>query len=156
MSRLFTPSSHLPLTPLPPNPLFPPQCYAERQAEGLVPAELLDTGVNPAVFEVAGHLVLKRAEDYEACEQEAWADRLLAGVSLPEERFLQVSGFWFTVTAGAVFCSHGMQAWGRHTRWPQHVRIHVCASQRTLHHCALQVAALCWRGEALPDWEVTA
>jgi GDP-L-galactose phosphorylase len=31
-----------------------PQCYAEKQARGLVPQELLDTGVNPACWEIAG------------------------------------------------------------------------------------------------------
>jgi hypothetical protein len=30
--------------------------------EGLVPEELLDCGVNPAVWEVSGHMVLKRAQ----------------------------------------------------------------------------------------------
>jgi hypothetical protein len=34
---------------------------------GQVPAAQLDTGVNPAVFEIAGHMVLKRAQDYEVC-----------------------------------------------------------------------------------------
>ncbi len=63
-----------------------PQCYAERQAAGAVPADMLDTGVNPAVFEVAGHLILKRAEDYEQAA-DAWGARLLAGVSLPASRF---------------------------------------------------------------------
>ena len=41
------------------------QRYAEAQALGQVPTEHLDTGVNPAVFEIAGHMVLKRAQDYE-------------------------------------------------------------------------------------------
>lgn len=58
-----------------------PQCYAQRQVAGEVPADLLDTGVNPAVFEVAGHLVLKRAEDFHGAT-DAWAQRLLAAVSL--------------------------------------------------------------------------
>jgi hypothetical protein len=44
-----------------------PQAYAERQAKGLVPEELLDCGVNPAVWEISGHMVLKRAEVCEAC-----------------------------------------------------------------------------------------
>ncbi len=70
------------------------QCYAERQAAGVVPQEILDTGVNPAVFEIAGHMVLKRKEDYEAISQDlAW--RMLEQVSLPEERFLQVAQICF-------------------------------------------------------------
>lgn len=39
-----------------------PQTYAERQARGLVPEHLLDVGVNPAVWEISGHMVLKRAQ----------------------------------------------------------------------------------------------
>ena len=50
------------------------QRYAEAQACGQVPAAQLDTGVNPAAFEIAGHMVLKRAVDYEAITQDwAWA-----------------------------------------------------------------------------------
>ena len=60
-----------------------PQRFAERQAKGLVPQHLLDMGVNPAAFEIAGHIVLKRAEDYEALTQErAW--ELLAQVGLDD------------------------------------------------------------------------
>ncbi|XP_057747328.1 GDP-L-galactose phosphorylase 1-like [Arachis stenosperma] len=67
-----------------------PQCYAEKQALGEVSAELLDTQVNPAVWEISGHMVLKRRKDYEeASEANAW--RLLAEVSLSEERFQEVS-----------------------------------------------------------------
>ncbi|MCO5603573.1 hypothetical protein L7F22_057724 [Adiantum nelumboides] len=63
-----------------------PQCYAERQACGKVDQELLDTQVNPAVWEISGHIVLKRKEDYErASEESAW--RLLAEVSLDAESF---------------------------------------------------------------------
>ncbi|GAB4832414.1 Phosphate metabolism transcription protein [Ancistrocladus abbreviatus] len=76
-----------------------PQCYAEKQALGEVSQELLDTQVNPAVWEISGHMVLKRKEDYEkASEEYAW--KLLAEVSLSEERFkdivahiLEASGF---------------------------------------------------------------
>ncbi|KAI4366167.1 hypothetical protein MLD38_022080 [Melastoma candidum] len=71
-----------------------PQCYAEKQALGEVNAELLDTQVNPAVWEISGHMVLKRKEDYEgASEENAW--RLLAEVSLSEERFEEVTALIF-------------------------------------------------------------
>jgi GDP-L-galactose phosphorylase len=67
-----------------------PQAYAERQARGLVPEELLDVGVNPAVWEISGHLVLKRARDYaEFTEGAAWA--LLAAVSLTEADIARLS-----------------------------------------------------------------
>lgn len=56
--------------------------------------ELLDTQVNPAVWEISGHIVLKRKEDYEgASEANAW--RLLAEVSLSEERFQEVTALIF-------------------------------------------------------------
>ncbi|XP_039158813.1 GDP-L-galactose phosphorylase 1-like [Eucalyptus grandis] len=42
-----------------------PQCYAEKQARGEVSQELLETQVNPAVWEIGGHIVLKRREDFE-------------------------------------------------------------------------------------------
>lgn len=71
-----------------------PQCYAEKQAQGKVPEDLLETGVNPAVWEVSGHLVLKNKTDYATITQDfAW--RLLSEVSLPESRFLEVAALCF-------------------------------------------------------------
>ncbi|XP_043693653.1 GDP-L-galactose phosphorylase 2-like [Telopea speciosissima] len=71
-----------------------PQCYAEKQALGEVSTELLDTQVNPAVWEISGHMVLKRKQDYEeASEENAW--KLLAEVSLSEERFQEVKDLIF-------------------------------------------------------------
>jgi len=70
------------------------QCYAEKQALGEVSGELLETQVNPAVWEISGHMVLKRKKDYdEASEANAW--RLLAEVSLSEERFEEVTALVF-------------------------------------------------------------
>ncbi|KAI5674769.1 hypothetical protein M9H77_15133 [Catharanthus roseus] len=78
-----------------------PQCYAEKQALGEVSAELLDTQVNPAVWEISGHMVLKRKEDYEgASEENAW--RLLAEVSLSEERFQEVQALIFEAIASSI------------------------------------------------------
>ncbi|KAL4180898.1 hypothetical protein AMTRI_Chr12g234660 [Amborella trichopoda] len=69
-----------------------PQCYAEKQALGEVSQELLDTQVNPAVWEISGHMVLKRRKDYEeASEDYAW--RLLAEVSLSKERLEEVKAY---------------------------------------------------------------
>ncbi|XP_052206064.1 GDP-L-galactose phosphorylase 1-like [Diospyros lotus] len=66
-----------------------PQCYAKKQACGEVSEELLDTQVNPAVWEISGHMVLKRRKDYDdASEENAW--KLLAQVSLSSERFEEV------------------------------------------------------------------
>jgi GDP-L-galactose phosphorylase len=70
------------------------QCYAEKQALGEVSQELLDTQVNPAVWEISGHIVLKQRNDYEnASEASAW--RLLAEVSLSEARFEEVKAYIF-------------------------------------------------------------
>uniref|UniRef100_A0A5B7C4J5 Putative GDP-L-galactose phosphorylase n=1 Tax=Davidia involucrata TaxID=16924 RepID=A0A5B7C4J5_DAVIN len=75
-----------------------PQCYAEKQALGEVSPELLDTQVNPAVWEISGHMVLKRKKDYEeASDENAW--RLLAEVSLSEERFQEVKALIFEAIA---------------------------------------------------------
>ncbi|CAI5997607.1 unnamed protein product [Closterium sp. NIES-65] len=63
-----------------------PQRYAERQARGEISQELLDTLVNPASFEIAGHVVCKRREDYDNAS-ESWAWKLLEAVSLTEEGF---------------------------------------------------------------------
>lgn len=46
-----------------------PQCFAERQARGEVEGAILDTQVNPAAWEISGHIVLKRKEDYERATQ---------------------------------------------------------------------------------------
>ncbi|XP_037495139.1 GDP-L-galactose phosphorylase 1 isoform X2 [Jatropha curcas] len=67
-----------------------PQCYAEKQALGEVSQELLNTQVNPAVWEVSGHIVLKRRKDFEDAS-EAYIWRLLAEVSVSEERFQEVT-----------------------------------------------------------------
>lgn len=61
-------------------------------------AELLDTQVNPAVWEISGHMVLKRKKDFdEASEANAW--RLLAEVSLSEVRFKEVNALIFQAIA---------------------------------------------------------
>nr|QPB75026.1 GDP-L-galactose phosphorylase 1 [Allium ampeloprasum]QPB75027.1 GDP-L-galactose phosphorylase 1 [Allium ampeloprasum]QPB75028.1 GDP-L-galactose phosphorylase 1 [Allium ampeloprasum]QPB75029.1 GDP-L-galactose phosphorylase 1 [Allium ampeloprasum]QPB75030.1 GDP-L-galactose phosphorylase 1 [Allium ampeloprasum] len=74
-----------------------PQCYAEKQALGEVSQELLDTQVNPAVWEISGHMVLKRKKDYEEAS-EAYAWRLLAEVSLSADRFNEVEENLFEAT----------------------------------------------------------
>lgn len=66
-----------------------PQCYAEKQARELVEEKYLDTQVNPACFEICGHMVLKRQEDYDNFT-EAFTCDLLSQVSLSEERFQSV------------------------------------------------------------------
>jgi GDP-L-galactose phosphorylase len=53
-------------------------------------ADVMDSMVDPAVFEISGHIVLKRQEDYDKADQ-AWAWRLLEYASLPEARFKDVT-----------------------------------------------------------------
>ncbi|MED6121515.1 Phosphate metabolism transcription protein [Stylosanthes scabra] len=75
-----------------------PQCFAERQAVGEVSQEILKVEVNPAVWEISGHIVLKTKLDFDqASEEFAW--RLLAEVSLSEERFQEVKA-WVLKAAG--------------------------------------------------------
>lgn len=50
-----------------------PNCFAERKARGGIPDEVLSTQVDPAAFECAGHIVLKRQQDYDTItQQSAW------------------------------------------------------------------------------------
>lgn len=65
-----------------------PNAFAERKAKGLVPPRLLDTQVDPACFELSGHLVLKRGIDFENVSQDTcW--ELLECASLDEVCFLE-------------------------------------------------------------------
>jgi len=85
------------------------QCYAEKQALGEVSQDLLDAQVNPAVWEISGHMVLKRKKDYEeATEDYAW--RLLAEVSLSEDRFKEVKDCIFEATGLVESKEEGMEA----------------------------------------------
>ena len=56
-----------------------------------MPEDVVATGVNPAVFEISGHLLYKTREDYDACSQEA-AQRMLECASLAEEDFYETVG----------------------------------------------------------------
>jgi GDP-L-galactose phosphorylase len=66
-----------------------PNAFAERKARGELPEDVAETQVDPAVFEISGHMVLKRAEDYARADQ-AWAWRLLELASVSEARFGEV------------------------------------------------------------------
>ena len=56
---------------------------------------MLATGVNPAVFEISGHLVLKRKEDYDNAD-ETWARNILSEVSLDAPTFSRVVSLMLT------------------------------------------------------------
>ena len=54
--------------------------------------EILNTQVNPVVWEISGHMVLKRKQDFDrASEDYEW--KLLAEVSLSEEEFEEVKAY---------------------------------------------------------------
>ncbi len=73
-----------------------PQCFAERHASGGLPESVADTGVNPAVFEIAGHVLLKRQQDYdELAEDERSVVELLSLASMSEQRFRHVAELCF-------------------------------------------------------------
>lgn len=55
-----------------------------------LPADVLESQVDPAAWEIAGHIVLKRQQDYDEVTQEgAW--RLLELASCSEQRFAEVA-----------------------------------------------------------------
>ena len=63
-----------------------PNAFAEAKASGRVPKELLDTMVDPAAFEISGHIIMKRQADYDDLSQQSiW--RLLEYASFTEEQF---------------------------------------------------------------------
>lgn len=70
-----------------------PNAFAERVARGFVPNHIMDTGINPAAFEISGHLLCKRRDDYDLAD-EGFADEILWYASLDEKsfgRFLSIS-----------------------------------------------------------------
>ena len=68
--------------------LFPNR-FGAAKAGGRVPGDLLETAVDPACFELAGHMVYKRACDFgSASEAGVW--RLLAAASPSEEDFAAI------------------------------------------------------------------
>lgn len=63
-----------------------PNAFAGAKAAGCVPQDLLDTMVDPAGFEICGHIIMKRQEDYDGLSQASiW--RLLEYASFSEEEF---------------------------------------------------------------------
>lgn len=66
-----------------------PQCFAQRKADNQLSEAILDTQVNPAAFEICGHMVLKRKEDYEGIS-ESFIWNLLEAASLDKDAFENV------------------------------------------------------------------
>ena len=70
-----------------------PNVFGTNKANGTVPEDLLDTQVDPACFELAGHMVFKRRSDfYDLAEGEAYnlVWRLLAAATPEPEEFARI------------------------------------------------------------------
>lgn len=63
-----------------------PQIFSHKIAQNKIPDWIVKTGINPAVFEISGHMLFKREDDYEICS-EAMASEILASASLDEDEF---------------------------------------------------------------------
>merc|ERR1712241_1390996 len=66
-----------------------PQKFDENKRLGVIPEEVLDTQVNPACFEIGGHMVMKRAQDYKDLTEEKICE-ILSYASLSEREFKDV------------------------------------------------------------------
>lgn len=66
-----------------------PQRFDENKKEKTIPDSILDTQVNPAAFEIGGHMVLKRKQDYDDITEEKVYE-LLSYASLSEGQFNEI------------------------------------------------------------------
>jgi GDP-L-galactose phosphorylase len=66
-----------------------PNAFSQRKARKELPEDILESQVDPAVFEISGHQLMKRREDYEGMDEE-WVLRLLRCACLDEEAFEEV------------------------------------------------------------------
>jgi GDP-L-galactose phosphorylase len=66
-----------------------PNAFSQRKARKELPEDILESQIDPAVFEISGHQLMKRREDYEGMD-EAWVLRLLRCASFDQDAFEQV------------------------------------------------------------------
>ncbi|KAH9288268.1 hypothetical protein KI387_032385, partial [Taxus chinensis] len=66
-----------------------PQCFADRHTRHMIEDDFLQTKVNPAVWEIGGHIVFNRNLDYDQATEQFVRD-LLAVASLNHEDFEEV------------------------------------------------------------------
>ncbi|KAL6840349.1 hypothetical protein ACP4OV_030159 [Aristida adscensionis] len=83
-----------------------PQCYAEKQFLGKASQEFLDMRINPAIWELSGHLVLKRRQDYNEAS-EANICRFLIEASLSDTEFHELKRCILEFLTGAFGCNSG-------------------------------------------------
>lgn len=79
--------------------LYTKQCNVKRHALGEVRLELLDIQVNPVVWAINSHVVLRKEDYKEAFEKKA--SRLVPEISLSEERFKKVKDIVFEAVSSA-------------------------------------------------------
>ncbi|TVU36152.1 hypothetical protein EJB05_18069 [Eragrostis curvula] len=83
-----------------------PQCYAEKQLAGKASQEFLDMRINPAIWELSGHLILKRRKDYDEAS-EATIFRFLVEASLSDTEFQELKRCVLDLLAGGA----GRNSW---------------------------------------------
>ena len=120
-----------------------PQVFSHRVAKGEIPTDVAATGVNPAVFEISGHLLYKQQDDYDACTQDA-AFKMLACASLGEEEFYETCSHILAETESAKGLSDAM-----HAAVPEHTNAVVPDSNATTE--AIEIAARKHRDTADAD-----
>ena len=74
-----------------------PQKFDENKRLGVIPEEVLDTQVNPACFEIGGHMVMKRAQDYKDLTEDKVCE-ILSYASLTEAEFAALERDLFAST----------------------------------------------------------
>lgn len=63
-----------------------PNAFSQRKARNELPQDVLDSQVDPAVFEISGHQLMKRREDYDDLTEE-WVLRMLRCASVDDDIF---------------------------------------------------------------------
>lgn len=66
-----------------------PNYFSQRKARNELPQDVLDSQVDPAVFEISGHMLMKRKEDYDMLDED-WVLKLLKCASVSEDVFDEV------------------------------------------------------------------
>ena len=77
------------------------QCYAEKQAMGKASQEFLDMRINSTVFELSGHLVLKRRKGYDEASEMTLC-RFLVAATLSGAEFQELK--WCIMEFLAIAC----------------------------------------------------
>ena len=66
-----------------------PNAFSQRKARNELPQDMLDSQVDPAVFEISGHQLMKRKEDYDKLDEE-WVLDLLKCARVEDSVFESV------------------------------------------------------------------